>query len=251
MSDAVQGWEDEDVVRFCGKPVTERMLSNDRSVQIGPEAPQYVVKPFKAAQLASPDLLREELLLIDFGQAFFADHKPPSYEPATQFYYLSPEFYFDKDVGFASDVWALGCLLFEIRAGRRLFDSFFADPDLIFREIVLTLGKLPDRWWGTWEARERWFTPDGAPILETPPGAARPPVDATEVTSLRKQLRSVGTEDSPSGVDDGIMFEKAGTRIEEEEVELLGDLLEKMLRFEPERRITLEEVKEHPWFKHQ
>ena len=44
------------------------------------------------------------------------------------------------------------------------------------------------------------------------------------------------------------MIEKTGTGIDEAEVELLADLLEKMLRYNPEARISLTEVLQHPWF---
>jgi serine/threonine protein kinase len=46
----------------------------------------------------------------------------------------------------------------------------------------------------------------------------------------------------------GGIIEKSGTRLDKEEVALLGDLLEKMLRLRPEDRITMEEVVRHPWF---
>ena len=41
---------------------------------------------------------------------------------------------------------------------------------------------------------------------------------------------------------------KTGARLREQEVELLGDLLEKMLKYRPEERIRMDEVIEHPWF---
>ena len=52
-----------------------------------------------------------------------------------------------------SDAWALGCAIFEIRAGSALFESFFGGPDEILRQIVQTLGRLPDLWWSRWENR--------------------------------------------------------------------------------------------------
>jgi serine/threonine-protein kinase SRPK3 len=43
---------------------------------------------------------------------------------------------------------------------------------------------------------------------------------------------------------------KKGTRLKEDEVVLLVDLLEKMLRYLPDERITIEEVVQHPWFRY-
>lgn len=47
--------------------------------------------------------------------------------------------------------------------------------------------------------------------------------------------------------NEGPMIETTGVRLSEKEIELLGDLLEKMLRYRPEDRIGLNEVDVHPW----
>jgi serine/threonine protein kinase len=44
------------------------------------------------------------------------------------------------------------------------------------------------------------------------------------------------------------MFEPTGSRLPEEEVDLLDDLMSKMLKLRPEERITMDEVVRHPWF---
>jgi len=67
-------------------------------------------------------------------------------------------------------------------------------------------------------------------------------------SSIRQKLREIGQQDEPSEVYEGLMFEKTGTRLEEEEVDVLGDLLGKMLKYRPEDRITMKEVLDHPWF---
>ena len=71
----------------------------------------------------------------------------------------------------------------------------------------------------------------------------------TSKSSIREQLRSVGTQDEAPSVHEGRMIEPSGVRLRKEEVELLGDLLGKMLKYRPEERIKMEEVITHPWFK--
>lgn len=68
-------------------------------------------------------------------------------------------------------------------------------------------------------------------------------------SSIRAKLREIGVIDEPpeSG-DDGRMMEKTGVQLDEEEVGLLGDLLEKMLKYRPEERIRVDDVVRHPWF---
>lgn len=64
----------------------------------------------------------------------------------------------DKVVGVGSDIWALGCTLFEIRTGRKLFDTFDDDQDEYLCKMAMMLGKLPEPWWSTtWEARKLFF----------------------------------------------------------------------------------------------
>lgn len=235
---------------MLGSVKCEAVRHVDKS-PVGEQAPKYVVEPFQARRLSDAGLVREEILLIDFGQAFFADRKPADYTPATQIYYLAPEAYFDKQVGFASDVWSLGCTLYEIVTGDCLFDVFFADADLTLKEVVSTLGKLPEPWWSSWEARPRWFLEDGQPVREVLPDDKGARTVPDQPSSLRDRLRLLSTQDPPRAEDAACgMFERAGVGMDEEEIELFADLLERMLHYDPERRIIMREVIEHPWFKY-
>ena len=69
----------------------------------------------------------------------------------------------DSTVGVGSDLWALSCTIFEIRTGRRLFDTMDGDVDDMLYTIVLLLGKLPEPWWTQWEARKQSFADDPDP----------------------------------------------------------------------------------------
>ena len=104
------------------------------------------------------------------------------------------------------------------------------------RDAVVLFGKLPDPWWNAFEHRHRWFDENGQP---------KSPV---KKSCIREKLWEVGQEDDV--VEEGPMIEVIGTWLEREEVELLGDLLEKMLKYNPEDRITIQEVVRHPWFEY-
>ena len=100
------------------------------------------------------------------------------------------------------------------------------------------LGKLPEPWWSAFEKRHEWFEENGEP---KPPGRK---------STIQEKLRMIGDNDTPPDADEGPMIEPVGTRLEEGELVLLGDLLEKMLKYRPEERITIREVVHHPWFKY-
>ena len=79
------------------------------------------------------------------------------------FNYVSPEARFEERAGLEADVWALGCAIFEIRAGRPLFESFFSSDADILKQTVGLLGRLPDPRWSVFEERIAWFEEDGEP----------------------------------------------------------------------------------------
>lgn len=98
------------------------------------------------------------------------------------------------------------------------------------------LGKLPEPWWSAFEERYEWFEENGEP---------KPPA---KKSTIREKLRMIGDKDTPPDADEGPMIEPVGTRLEAGELMLLGDLLEKMLKYHPQERITVREVVHHPWF---
>ena len=201
-----------------------------------PHAPREVVLPFYATRLLP--FVEENVIVVDFGQSFDTKHRPRDYTPATMIYYFPPEALFDHTFCFGSDIWVLACTRFEIRAGRSLMDSFLVNSATVVRDAVELLGKLPEPWWSAFEKRHLWFEENGEP---------KPPMIKS---SIRRQLQWIGKKDDPPNVDEGHMIETVGTLLEEEEVALLGDLLEKMLKYGPEERITIQEVVRHPWFEY-
>jgi serine/threonine-protein kinase SRPK3 len=112
--------------------------------------------------------------------------------------------------------------------------------------MVSTLGKLPEPWWSKFENRHGWFEENGEPKVQV---NGEPKFPARK-TSIRKLLQKIGNNDKLDSKRHGPMMEPPGTRLEEEELELLTNLLEKMLRYRPEKRITIKEVVRHPWFEY-
>ncbi|KAF8962533.1 kinase-like domain-containing protein [Flammula alnicola] len=240
----IQNWSDSDVYLTLGQPETEEIATRDHSPP-GPHAPAQLVAPIDNAYLTNSTFLQEDILLVDFGQSFSSFHPPTDYVPATMPHYQSPEARFEGRISMPSDVWALACTIFEIRAGSPLFEAFLGGNDEILKEIVATLGKLPEPWWGAFENHYLWFDEDGKPKARELQQVLLP----AEKTSIKQKLASIGKQDAPPATgDDGPMMERPGTRLDELEIQLLGDLLEKMLRYRPQDRIKMSEVVSHPWF---
>lgn len=246
MADDVVRWSDAEVYTHLGSPETEEVRTRGGEPP-GPHAPKELVAPIKSSKLADSSLLQESVVIIDFGQSYVIPGPPHDYRPGTVLNYQPPETRFEGRAGVEADVWALGCAIFEIRAGFPLFDPFLGSDTDVLRQTVETLGRLPDPWWSSFSERGLWFEEDGEPKSAEVQALAGVLLRSNK-SSIRAKLRAIGTEDDRTFVE-GPMIEKSGVRLSEEEGELLQDLLERMLRYRPEERIGMREVVEHPWLK--
>ena len=97
----------------------------------------------------------------NFGQAFLWDDKPMKTQLNTPCIYTAPwpEIIFHNHISPAVDVWALAVL--EPYGGSLLFTSYNGIKKEVLREMVLTLGELPDRWWTKWEDKSEYFDENG------------------------------------------------------------------------------------------
>ena len=173
------------------------------------------------------------------------DHKPATYVPATQLDFLAPETCFATEVGLASDIWALACVFFEIKAGYAPFEDWLGTTDTTLKEMTRVLGKFPEQWWNAWEGRSQWFEESGE---------VKQDLDAKhafKLTSIRDSLHEIGRDVWHRAKDvDYDMLQKLRTPLMEVEIKLLGDLLENMFRYSPQERLMIAEVVRHPWFRY-
>ena len=229
-----------------GDPETEDVETRDGEPP-GPHAPAMLVAPVQNDRMSHASQLQETTIVNDFGQSYVAAYPPPSYESGTLLSYQPPEARFEGRAGFEADIWTLGCAIFEIRAGFSLFESFIGSDVEVLMQTVEALGRLPDPWWNAFEHRTLWFRDDGQPMSEQDQERAGVLLKAYK-TSIRMKLLEVGEQDDPPYGDEGPMIEDPGVRLPEEEVDLLVDLLQKMLKYSPEERIRIQDVIRHPWF---
>ena len=236
----IGAWSEQEIFNKLGQPNKESVLTISGQ-DTDPSAPAHLIEPVMMSSI-DPQWLRHELIVVDFGQSFFNEN-PPADGVGTPPSYLAPEVLFDQQASFWSDIWALGCIIFEIRSGNPLFESFFGDPSDVVLQITRILGKLPEPWWNAWEERNSFYDDHGKPKL---PRSVEYP--------LVKCIKNIGTKDGEdgdgktvNGEEDGLM-ESRGTKISSDEVDLLEDLLTRIFKFTPDERLTLKDIIIHSWF---
>jgi serine/threonine-protein kinase SRPK3 len=145
----------EPIVRIDGKPLGD--VSH---------IPTHAVVPIwlreRSELISLPDA---RILLSDFGESFVPSHTPRYYSN-TPAILRPPEVYFlpKEPVSFPADIWTLACTIFSILGQRELFEGLMPDANWMIHEHVDALGKLPPKWWDTWEGRAEWFSEHGERI---------------------------------------------------------------------------------------
>ncbi len=181
------------------------------------------------------ELAGDEVIITHFGESFDMSDLPEDLSIPQE--YRSPEYILDKRLGVESDIWALGCTLFEIRTGRPLFDLPYEDPDEHLVRMVGILGKFPEPWWtSTWEFRGRWFA-------DEMDGQGQPVSQLNNPVPYRSIEEALGVAHNGESNGDG------NSGISRKEATLFADLLKKIFRYSPERRLAPEDILQHPWFR--
>lgn len=241
------GLSEEEILGILGEPHRNPVLDADEKVNTMPTAPKYLVYPVEWDTIDTKFVLRTPKL-IDFGECFMISDPPE--DVGTPGYYRSPELLLENKLGIPADLWALACTLFEIRTGRRLFESFDDSDDEYLEGVCLVLRRLPEPWWSTtWEARRRCFKD------EADENGRAIPVHESQTAiydnvhpSVPQGARSLVDKMGPGlwYMDTRAWFNK---EIPEEEKLVFAGLLKKLLEFTPEDRISAQEALEHEWFR--
>jgi serine/threonine protein kinase len=205
----------EPVTRFDGQPLESSV-------------PFSVVPPIwlgKACEDFTPSECN--ILLSDFGEAYrpLTEHRCSSQAP---FSFVPPEARFEPEQGlsFPADIWSLACSIWIILGQRPLFEDILATPDDITAGQVDTLGNLPTRWWKIWEARHEYFDESGTP----------------------NQGRQVRSWDDRFETHIQLPRQKAGiSGFDAEEKVAVMNMLRSMLSFEPEKRLTAQDILKCEW----
>lgn len=98
--------------------------------------------------------------LVDFSKSFLASSGKPARDPRRVHYYSAPEVLLDgsEECSAANDIWALACVIYEIRIGTSLFNNGSGEDELLYDTVSAVGRPLPEPWWSTtWDERPTYF----------------------------------------------------------------------------------------------
>ncbi|KAH7251323.1 kinase-like domain-containing protein [Fusarium tricinctum] len=209
----------------------EPVVGIDGTSEPGPGVPSHVFAPVWLGITSDElPLYEAKLLLSDFGVTFRPEDKS-RFQSNAPLVVRPPESYFDPKtpLTLTSDIWSLGCLIFELFAHRSLIDGIIAPQDDITAQKVHLQGALPLEWWNKWNERPKWFDAAGKPLSKE-----------RDIWSWERRFDQWIQEPRQSLCMD---------IIGEEEQAAFLDLLKHMLAWKPAGRPTAQQVLDSIWIR--
>jgi len=163
-------------------------------------------------------LLNPEIRLIDFGSATF-EHEHHSSIIQTR-HYRAPEVILKQGWDQSCDIWSVGCIIFELALGYMLFDTHSSLEHLAMMERIL--GKIPTNMAS--KSGSSYFKKG---VLEWDPNSK----EGRHVRRKVKPLDRYIPREDRENRDWMDMF----------------NLIKRMLEYDPQERISLQEAMQHPF----
>lgn len=274
----------EDWIYRLFEPPKTDVLETESGEATGPEAPRYIVEALDYLSSTS-NIITNNVTLIDFDQSFPVS-SPPEKMLGTPAQYLAPEVAVGLAASPASDVWALGCCIFILRSGEGPFSNYeVTSPADLMKIVHQTIGEMPTEWQDTlWDYDgQPTKDPEKGKRLSKWPGERslkdlvrriwdQPKGDVVETGTTRPRRILYSLDENkpfpscfsnmvwkPTAVrvdnvylygynDESDALLDAMPKIAESEATLLYDLLSKIFVYDPTKRLTANEILDHPWF---
>jgi serine/threonine protein kinase len=160
--------------------------------------------------LVSKEGLGDGWTIADFGSASFYKPEKLDTDLISTRPYRAPEVVMGGQWYYPTDMWSLGCILFEVYTGCKLFDA--VDDGGHLAQMEMRLGPLPPSLSQRARNSRKYFDARGSLLRRAP--------DSTRLPRISEELSS-----EPA----------------------LCDLIMAMLRYEPERRIRADDALHHPF----
>ena len=217
----LEHWSTQEIKEKLGEPIKVKTMRQDGESRV----PGYRVVPISWGRLGKDSFLNSEIRILDFGEATSGVGRT---EPLkTSYPYRAPEAYFEPTVGFPADIWAFGCVVFELFDDFRLINCSsvlsIPGPDRILFEMVGILGRLPPQWWDSWKEREKWIDENG---------------------ERSSQCKVYSGREWPQSLDKRITHMRPADQLNSHDAAGLVRVLQECLEYEPTRRATAQRVYE-------
>ena len=234
----IEAWTEDDIYKIFGRPKCQ-LIERNCPCQECIDGPKYAVQQIDMSRIDSK-YISNDIVLIDYGLSFSLDNPPSWLGTITN--YRAPEAVFDSQVSNACDIWALGCIIYELFTGVDLFQH---DKSIyrVLSRMVPILGLFPAKWW-RWHFDREYLTlhhfhdiwkPDQEPIV---PKAVRIKPHNPRIRPKRRKVKD--NKVSLLALDRSPHLQLS-TRGAAALTELLGSLL----CYDPHQRISADQVLQH------
>ncbi|KAI9035636.1 protein kinase [Aspergillus affinis] len=213
---SVDDLTEEEFTEMLGKPEIGYVRKSDGK-SLEPGIPEYILRPTSYQTYYRN--LSQSIKIIDFGGAFLRTTVPQTLH--TPLPVRAPEIIFQDHIDYHVDLWSMGCMLFELFVGQPPFDTFFLTPRILVGQMLeIANDDLPERWQGIWDTMNAGDN------------------EITESTGLNLQEWL-----------EEVYFDCAlRPDLTREDIARLGQIIGRLLRFEPSTRASAREVLDDPWF---
>ncbi|KAF2257428.1 kinase-like protein [Trematosphaeria pertusa] len=210
----IHSLREEEFFQKLGKPETGLLRRNDGK-PLEPGMPKYLVRPTSYPAVLSSF---HPIKIVDFGESFLSNDIPDTLH--TPLPVRAPEIIFGDKLDHRVDLWSMGCMLFELVVGQPPFDSFMTTPTILARQMLeMVSDELPERWQETWRAMD---------------SASRGEKSGYTLQEWLEEMYFDGERNED---------------LTRKDILKVGELVRKMLRFEPSMRASAREILQDSWFK--
>ena len=180
--------------------------------------------------------ISNDIVLIDYGLSFSLDNPPSWLGTITN--YRAPEAEFDGQISKACDIWALGCIIYELFTGVDLFQHDKSIYKVLSRMVPI-LGLFPAKWW-RWHFDREYLRLDHFHDIWKPDHEPIVPTEVPVNSRLRSKRKSKDDKVSLLALD-----RSPHLQLSTRGAAALAELLGSMLCYDPHQRNSADQVLQH------
>ncbi|KAK9234916.1 CMGC/SRPK protein kinase [Lipomyces kononenkoae] len=204
-------------IEMLGKPEIGHVRRSDGKA-LEPGIPEYIVRPASSSYRTNSWSSSYPIKIIDFGESFLPTSVPRTLH--TPLPVRAPEVIFRDRLDYHVDLWSMGCMLFELFVGQPPFDSFLITPTILVGQMrEMASDALPERW------QDSYKTMDDRIIGE---------ISGPALQEWLEEMYFDGERNED---------------LTKEDIVRLGQIIGRLLRFEPSTRASAREILNDPWFR--